>query len=48
MKCEFELQETGGGISVAGLGRNIINNEPGVGINAFKEEAGAILQSGSQ
>jgi hypothetical protein len=40
MKCGFELQETGGIIGVAGLGRNIIKSELGVGISAFWEDAG--------
>jgi hypothetical protein len=48
MKCGFELQDTGIVVSVAGLGRNIIKKEPGVGINTFKEDSGAIFHSGTQ
>jgi hypothetical protein len=33
---------------VAEFGRNTLKSEPGVGINAFKEDAGAIFHLGTQ
>jgi hypothetical protein len=48
MKRGFEIQETGCIIGVVGFGRNIIKSEPGVGINAFKKDVGAIFHSGTQ